>query len=272
MTDKEATKEEAAPEQQPSEDKETPKDSPSGDTFVESDLPLSGEDGVIKTLFPKALADCKPPAPAELSADQQSKYDELLKIVSGWTTIANSSEKNATSEPITDDERMFMTRECLLRYLRATKWHVKEAANRLQSTLTWRREYGTDKLTADYISVENETGKQVLIGFDNQGRPCLYLNPARQNTEHSDRQIQHLVFMLERVIDLMGPDQESLALLVNFKETRAGQNATIGQGRQTLHILQNHYPERLGRALVTNSEMNLSQALGYLWRQMLTEI
>jgi hypothetical protein len=58
--------------------------------------------------------------------------------------------------------------------------------------------------------------------------------------------------MLERVIDLMGPDQETLALLVNFKETKSGQNATIGQAKQTLDILQNHYPERLGRALVIN--------------------
>lgn len=239
--------------QAPVEKEGTPENSPPGDTFAEEDLPSSAEDGVIKTPFPKALPTCKPPSPAELSAEQQSKYDETLKIVSGWTTIAVSSEKNAAAEPITDDERMFITRECLLRYLRATKWNVKEAVNRLHTTLTWRREYGVDKLTADYISVENETGKQVLIGFDNEGRPCLYLNPGRQNTEHSDRQIEHLVFMLERVIDLMGPDQESLALLVNFKETRAGQNATIGQGRQTLHILQNHYPERLGRALVINS-------------------
>jgi hypothetical protein len=147
-----------------------------------------------------------------------------------------------------------LTRECLLRYLRASKWNVTDAINRLLTTLTWRREYGLEKFTSEYISVENETGKQTILGFDNDGRPCLYLSPARQNTSHSDRQIHHLVFMLERVIDLMVPDQESLALLINFNETRSGQNATIGQGRQTLNILQNHYPERLGRALVTNSE------------------
>jgi hypothetical protein len=58
--------------------------------------------------------------------------------------------------------------------------------------------------------------------------------------------------MLERVIDLMGPDQETLALIVNFNETKSGQNASMGQAKQTLNILQNHYPERLGRALVIN--------------------
>lgn len=48
----------------------------------------------------------------------------------------------------------------------------------------------------------------------------------------------------------MPPGQETLVLLVNFKESRKGENASIGQARTTLNILQSHYPERLGRALV----------------------
>lgn len=217
-------------------------------------LPYSAADGLIRTLFARPIDTAKPVPVLELTSEQQSKYDQVLQDVAQWTTVPTTSAKNAPSAPITDDERMFLTRECILRYLRATKWNVVDATTRLRATLTWRREYGVEEHTADYISIENETGKQVIIGYDINARPCLYLNPARQNTEHSDRQIQHLVFMLERVVDLMVPNQETLALLVNFKETRSGQNSTIGQGRQTLHILQNHYPERLGRALVINGE------------------
>lgn len=215
-----------------------------------SDLPLSAADGLIKKPFALPLENAHPPAPKELSSSEQSKYEAVLKTVSSWTTVPTTSAKNSPTAPITDDECMFLTRECLLRYLRATKWNVSEAVARLQGTLTWRREYGFEKLTPDYISIENETGKQVILGYDVQGRPCLYLIPSRQNTDKSDRQIEHLVFMLERVIDLMGPDQETLALIVNFNDTKNGQSATIGQAKQTLHILQNHYPERLGRALV----------------------
>ena len=79
---------------------------------------------------------------------------------------------------------------------------------------------------------------------------CLYLSPHLQNTKKSDKQIQHLVFMLERCIDLLPPGQETLALLCNFKESRKGDGATVAQARQTLNILQNHYPERLGKACV----------------------
>ncbi|PGH11235.1 hypothetical protein AJ79_04966 [Helicocarpus griseus UAMH5409] len=245
-------KDEAKHEQASQDTPSNPESETSESTFKIESLPSSAADGLIKTLFPLPLETSKPHPPPELTEEQQSKYDALFTTVSEWTTVPTTSAKNAPTEPVTDDDRMFLTRECLLRYLRATKWNVAAAATRLQATLTWRREYGLDKLTPDYISVENETGKQVILGYDVNARPCLYLNPGRQNTEHSDRQIQHLVFMLERVVDLMGPDQESLALLVNFKETRSGQNATIGQGRQTLNILQNHYPERLGRALVVN--------------------
>ena len=218
----------------------------------ELELPRSAADGLIQKPFPKPLDEAKPQSPQELTPDQKSKYEAVLKTVSSWTKIPTKSESKATTAPITDDERMWLTRECLLRYLRATKWNVSEAEDRIQRTLIWRREYGMEKLTPDYISVENETGKQVILGFDIHGRPCQYLLPSNQNTEKSDRQIQHLVFMIERAIELMGPDQETLALLVNFSETKSGQNATIGQAKQALHILQNHYPERLGRALVIN--------------------
>jgi len=218
------------------------------------EYPTSAADGLIQKPFPDPLPDAKPEKPAELTEDQQSKYGAVLKTVSSWTTIPTMSERNAPTAPITDDERMWLTRECLLRYLRATKWNVAQAEQRLQGTLIWRREYGMQKLTPDYISIENETGKQVILGFDIHGRPCLYLIPSNQNTEKTERQVQHLVFMLERLIDLMGPGQETLALIVDFNSTKSGQNASISQAKETLNILQNHYPERLGRALVLNGK------------------
>ncbi|KAJ5496682.1 hypothetical protein N7463_008669 [Penicillium fimorum] len=219
---------------------------------IDLELPTSAADGLIQKPFAKPLDTAKPTAPAQLTPDQQSKYEAVLKSASSWTTVADKAEKNSPTSPITEDEKMWLTRECLLRYLRATKWNVSEAETRLQSTLTWRREYDLKKLTPEYISIENETGKQVLLGYDINARPCLYLLPSNQNTERSDRQLEHLVFMLERAIDLTGPDQETLALIVNFNETKSGQNASIGQAKQTLSFLQNHYPERLGRALVIN--------------------
>lgn len=208
----------------------------------------------LKTPFTAPSPASKPAPAPKLTEAQDAKYQQLLSTVSGWTTIPTTSGKNASTAPLTDDERMWLTRECLLRYLRAVKWNSVEAPKRLMSTLVWRREYGLAKHTADYISPENETGKQVILGYDYAARPCLYLRPSQQNTKRTDRQIQHLVFMLERVIDLMVPGQDTMALLVDFKDSSSGSTPSVAQGRQTLNILQGHYPERLGRALVTNGE------------------
>jgi hypothetical protein len=124
----------------------------------------------------------------------------------------------------------------------------------LLETLAWRREFGVEGLSPEYISPENETGKQLIMGYDKEGRPCHYLNPGRQNTEPSHRQVEHLVFMLERVIELMPAGQETLSLQINFKQSKDRKNTApgIAQGREVLHILQMHYPERLGRCLIIN--------------------
>ncbi|KAI3323294.1 CRAL/TRIO domain-containing protein [Xylariaceae sp. AK1471] len=186
-----------------------------------------------------------------ITSQQQSNYDWLLARAKGWAEVPSTKGKNG---PLTDDEKMWLTKECLLRYLRATKWDQNEAEKRLLETLTWRREYGVNDLTPDYIGPENETGKQVIVGFDKQARPCHYLNPGRQNTEVTPRQVQHMVFMLERSIDLLPAQQEKICLLIDFKTGAKRTNTApgIGQGREVLNILQTHYPERLGRALIIN--------------------
>nr|OQO21246.1 hypothetical protein B0A51_10736 [Rachicladosporium sp. CCFEE 5018] len=207
--------------------------------------------GTLKVPIPRPSATSKTPKPAELTAEQEVKFATVFAQVSQWTSLPTTTLKGAASAPVQDHERMFLTHECILRYLRATKWNTANALKRLQSTLSWRREYGADTFTFDYISPENETGKQIILGYDNDARPCLYLSPGKQNTKMSDRQIHHLCFMLDHVIDMMPPGQETTALLINFSGAAGGSVPSVGQARAVLNILQGHNPERLGRALIS---------------------
>lgn len=213
--------------------------------------------GVLKTPFVDPVATSHPTQQPSLTEEQETKYAAFLETVKAWKVIPAAAGKEG---PVTESEIMWLTRECLLRYLRATKWVAADAAKRLLGTLTWRREYGVEALTPSHISPENETGKQFILGYDISARPCLYLNPGRQNTDASPRQVQHLVFMLERVIAMGGPGQETLALLINFKSSKSRGNTAPGLGiaREVLNILQMHYPERLGRALIINGGFALS--------------
>lgn len=208
---------------------------------------------VRKTIFRTPTEGSKVPAPKPLSEHEQKCYDEVLQALQELKELPVHEGKHESTEPLSDSEKAWLSNECILRYLRASKWDVKHAIKRIEETLVFRRTFGVDpesSLTADLVSVENETGKELQLGYDNDGRVCLYLKPGKQNTKATHRQVQHLVFMLERVIDMMIPGQDSLALLIDFK--KGGKLPSISVGREVLNILQNHYPERLGKALLTN--------------------
>ncbi|KAJ7067012.1 CRAL/TRIO domain-containing protein [Mycena amicta] len=109
--------------------------------------------------------------------------------------------------------------------------NVDIAKARLQATILWRREYGIyDKVTAEHVEPE--------------------LLPSRQNTTEPPQQIQYTVWMLERCIDMMPAGIESLDLLIDYADK--AKNPSLGTARTVLNILQDHYPERLGLALILN--------------------
>lgn len=215
--------------------------------------------GTIKrdTPFPTPEPSVKIPAQPTLSKEEQSKYNEVLAHFKSLEGV-HENEKSKTIVPLSLSEKAWLSKECFLRYLRATKWNVPHCTKRIEATLVWRRTFGVDPtkdLTPDMIAEENETGKEVILGFDNDSRPCLYLKPGRQNTKPTHRQVQHLVFMLERVIDFMVPGQDQLALLIDLAPHPIGKHnkmPSLSLGREVLNILQDHYPERLGKALLTH--------------------
>lgn len=198
--------------------------------------------GATTTPLKAPASSTVPVSHQQVTEAQEQQYKVLLEYL-----LSNEHGQNFSEE-----EQFYMTRDQLLRFCRATKWDLAKTKARLLGTLKWRREYGVDRITAEHVEPEARTGKQVILGFDNAQRPCLYLFPGRQNTEVSPRQVQFLVWCLERVVDIMPSGVENLALLVNYKGSTGDKNPGIGQGREVLNILQTHYVETLGRALVIN--------------------
>ena len=205
-------------------------------------------DGIIPEPHPSVSFN----KPAPLSAEQESKYQEVLSHFKSIKDYPVSFKADAEKKPLNEWETLrLLTRESMLRYLRATKWDVTQAKKRLTETIIWRREYGVDSLDPSYLEPEAETGKETILGFDNKGRPLHYMHPNRNTTKESPRQMQFAVWILERAIDLMPPGVEQLALLINFGGKK-GQPTSISNAKLMLYILQNHYVERLGIALCIN--------------------
>jgi len=130
------------------------------------------------------------------------------------------------------------------------------------ATMEWRREYQPDLIPPDEVKIESETGKILINGYDKDGRPLIYINPGRENTPQSPRQLRHLVWCLERAKDFMLPGQDSVAIVVDYKNTTLRTNPSLSVARKVVHILQNHYPETLGRGLV----VNLPTILAFFYR------
>ncbi|TFK24252.1 CRAL/TRIO domain-containing protein [Coprinopsis marcescibilis] len=144
------------------------------------------------------------------------------------------------------------------RYMRAAKWIYGDAQKRIQATMDWRREYQPDLISPEEVRIEGETGKIILNGFDRDGRPIIYMRPGRENTQQSPRQLRHLVWWLERAKDFMPPGQETLVIVVDYKSVTLRTNPSISVARKVLNILQQHYVETLGRAVVVNLPTLLS--------------
>ncbi|KAF5323643.1 hypothetical protein D9758_017081 [Tetrapyrgos nigripes] len=156
------------------------------------------------------------------------------------------------------EKRWINQHDTIPRYMRAAKWKLNDGKKRVKGTIEWRREFKPELITPDEIKIEDEGGKIVINGFDKDGRPIIYMRPGRQNTATSPRQLRHLVWCLERAKDLMPPNQQSLVIIVDYKTTTLRTNPSISVASKVLTILQQHYVETLGRAIVTNLPMLLS--------------
>ncbi|KAG1805983.1 CRAL TRIO domain-containing protein [Suillus subaureus] len=187
--------------------------------------------------------------PSVLSGKNQTLYDCVLEYFTAVDyTLPNVDQEKAA---LTVDEKFWLSYECLLRYLRATNWNTDVAIKRLEDTLKWRREFGIyDKITAEYIEPEAKDGKAFIFGYDTHGRPAIHLSPSKLSAEESPRTIQLIIWMAERAFDLMGPGVETLALLVDYADNT--RNPSFGLCRTMLNIIQTHYPERLGLALIAH--------------------
>ncbi|CCK70721.1 phosphatidylinositol transporter KNAG_0F00520 [Huiozyma naganishii CBS 8797] len=208
---------------------------------------------------------------SRISPEQQQMYtrvrnhfaDEALVLPQDTNASGNDS---AELTPLSSWERFWVSRECILRYLRASNWHEEEAVKNLSETLVWRRETGLTHdpnastapgLSAESVAVENETGKELVLGFDRDSRPLFYMKNGRQNTEPSFRQVQHMIYMTEAAVTACPQGIDQITVLVDFKLYKepgiiSDKAPPIAIARACLNVLQNHYPERLAKCILIN--------------------
>ncbi|KAH6800275.1 Sec14p-like phosphatidylinositol transfer family protein [Perilla frutescens var. hirtella] len=165
---------------------------------------------------------------------QQGKIKEVRKL------IGPQSGKLA----------LYCSDASIARYLRARNWNVKKAVKMLKATLKWRLEYKPEELRWDDVAMEAETGKIYRSSYkDKHGRPVLVMRPRCQNTKSTKGQIRYLVYCMENAILNVSDDQEQMNWLIDFHGFSLS-NVSLKVTKETAHVLQDHYPERLGVAIL----------------------
>uniref|UniRef100_M1A2G9 Transporter n=1 Tax=Solanum tuberosum TaxID=4113 RepID=M1A2G9_SOLTU len=169
--------------------------------------------------------------------DQQQKVKELrasLGQLSGRST-------------------QFCTDACLKRFLEARNWNVDKAKKMLEETLKWRLSFKPEEIRWNEVAKEGETGKVFKANFhDRHGRTVLILRPGMQNTAALDNQMKHLVYLIENAIFNLPEGQEQMVWLIDFTGWSITNNVPVKSARESINILQNHYPERLAAAILYN--------------------
>ncbi|KAL5565546.1 hypothetical protein UlMin_028710 [Ulmus minor] len=142
----------------------------------------------------------------------------------------------------TSRKHKYCTDACLGRYLEARNWNLNKSKKMLEETIKWRSTYKPEEIQWDEVSHEGETGKLYPANFhDRQGRSVLILRPEKQ-----------VIYILENAILNISEDQEQMAWLMDFTGWTLSTSVPIKSARETIHILQNHYPERLDVAFLYN--------------------
>ncbi|XP_021896078.1 random slug protein 5 [Carica papaya] len=168
--------------------------------------------------------------------DHQGKINEVRRLLG----------------PLPEKLTIYCSDASISRYLRARNGNVKKATKMLKETLKWRNEYKPEEIRWEEIAHEAETGKIYRLNFtDRHGRIVLVMRPRCQNSKSNKGQIKHLVYCMENAILNLPPDQDQLVWLIDFQGFSLS-NISVKLTKETAHVLQEHYPERLGLAILYN--------------------
>lgn len=72
-----------------------------------------------------------------------------------------------------------------------------------------------------------------------------------QNTKSVKGQVKYLVYCMENAILNLPPSQEQMVWLIDFQGFNLS-HLSVKVTKETAHVLQEHYPERLGVAILYN--------------------
>eukprot|EP00285_Hemiselmis_virescens_P010439 CAMPEP_0173382422 /NCGR_PEP_ID=MMETSP1356-20130122/4925_1 /TAXON_ID=77927 ORGANISM="Hemiselmis virescens, Strain PCC157" /NCGR_SAMPLE_ID=MMETSP1356 /ASSEMBLY_ACC=CAM_ASM_000847 /LENGTH=274 /DNA_ID=CAMNT_0014336751 /DNA_START=56 /DNA_END=877 /DNA_ORIENTATION=+ len=166
------------------------------------------------------------------------------------------AEFNKELGALSEEDKKFATDHTLRRYLKARKNNVHKASKLLRETLEWRRSFAVKSIRGEDVAEAGPKGKLFTMGCDVKGRPTLFMRPAFDTCKDAhDLNVKHLVYNMERAVSYMDEANHigKMVVVLDCLNYSSSTSPPFKTSKATLTILQDHYPERLGKFLILSA-------------------
>lgn len=141
------------------------------------------------------------------------------------------------------------------RFLRARDLDVDKASAMFLKYMKWRKSFvPSGSVSPSEIADDLAQEKIYVQGLDKKGRPIIVAFAAKhfQNKNGLDAFKRYVVFALEKLISRMPPGEEKFVSIADIKGWGYA-NSDIRGYLGALTILQDYYPERLGKLFIVHA-------------------
>ena len=163
-----------------------------------------------------------------------------------------------------DERNVFWTTETCERFLLARNFDEAKATAMMKECLEWRTTYKPFEVKAEDVNEILKLGTTFICGRCKAGRPVLYMSPGMVNPFPAETRVKLMVFLME---ETFRRGHTKLTWVFDFsKMGQRGKDDEVTKTRhETMKILQNYYPERLGALHMLNTPWYFRVVAALVW-------
>lgn len=187
----------------------------------------------------------------ENGVEANELQDSILKMESNEIEQSKVGIMRALVEaedPSAKEVDNFMIR----RFLRARDLDIEKASNLFLKYLRWRQTFVPNgSIGASEIPNELVHNKVFMQGLDKNGRPIVVIFGGRHKQNNIEELKRFVVYTLDKICSRMPGGQEKFMCIADLKGWGYS-NSDIRGYLAALSILQDCYPERLGKLFIVH--------------------
>lgn len=177
---------------------------------------------------------------------EEEKEEEIERSKVGIMKALLQRDHHQDDNPKVIDDLM------IRRFLRARNQDIEKATNLLIKYLKWRKEFVPDgSISVSDISNQLADNKLFMQGLDKMGRPVVVCYGGRHKPTNLDEFKRFVTYSLDQICSRMPSGQEKFVCIGDL-EGWGYSSSDIRGYLAALSILQDCYPERLGKLIIVH--------------------